>query len=375
MSELKISEVILRERRKLKLTQEELSTALSVSAQAVSNWERGGYPDITMLPAIANFFKISVDELIGNDEASRKADISSFSEKCMKLEGEKKLNLCKEYYKKYPHNEYVCNNLIETIETCEELWESEYPLLNEVCQKIIDECTDEFIRQRAFNIMTIVCPEDELEKWNMKNTWLYDMCQNECLEERFRKRNDTQKYNECLNSNNLITFLHFIGRNYARELNNYPRTPEVMLGKMRILKSISDDETVPEAFGGLYAHYCLKAAGAYFALDENEKGFELFEEAVNMYRVWDNIPDGRKMSVGSKALFGDMTITKVSGYSAESLVKTITNNNHTLIPYFLMFYHTSTLEACNFVEQDYCNNVRDTERFKQLYFKLSRIPD
>ena len=45
MAELKIAEVILRERRKLKLTQEELANALMVSPQAVSNWERGGYPD------------------------------------------------------------------------------------------------------------------------------------------------------------------------------------------------------------------------------------------------------------------------------------------------------------------------------------------
>ena len=75
MAELKIAEVILRERRKLKLTQEELANALMVSPQAVSNWERGGYPDITLLPRIANYFKITVDELIGNDEASHQADV------------------------------------------------------------------------------------------------------------------------------------------------------------------------------------------------------------------------------------------------------------------------------------------------------------
>lgn len=49
-----------------------------VSAQAVSNWERGGYPDIVLLPQIANFFRIIIDELIGNDEAAKQADIESF---------------------------------------------------------------------------------------------------------------------------------------------------------------------------------------------------------------------------------------------------------------------------------------------------------
>ena len=81
MVELKISEVVSRERKRLNLTQEELAKALYVSPQAVSNWERGGYPDITLLPSIANFFGITVDELIGNDEVSVKNDIESFLEK------------------------------------------------------------------------------------------------------------------------------------------------------------------------------------------------------------------------------------------------------------------------------------------------------
>ena len=65
MSELKIPEVILRERRKKNLTQEELASSLGVSPQAISNWERGRYPDITLLPRIANYFGITVDELSG----------------------------------------------------------------------------------------------------------------------------------------------------------------------------------------------------------------------------------------------------------------------------------------------------------------------
>ena len=79
--ELKIPEVILIKRREKNLTQEELAAALGVSAQAVSNWERGGYPDITLLPKIAAFFEITVDELIGSDAATREEDIRSFTDR------------------------------------------------------------------------------------------------------------------------------------------------------------------------------------------------------------------------------------------------------------------------------------------------------
>ena len=48
------------------LTQDTLALALGVTAQAVSRWESGGsYPDVEMLPAIANYFHISIDELFG----------------------------------------------------------------------------------------------------------------------------------------------------------------------------------------------------------------------------------------------------------------------------------------------------------------------
>ena len=65
---LLIGENIKRLRREQDLTQEELASHLGISFQSVSKWERGeGYPDITMLPALANYFHISVDELIGTE--------------------------------------------------------------------------------------------------------------------------------------------------------------------------------------------------------------------------------------------------------------------------------------------------------------------
>ena len=58
------------------LTQETLSEFLGVTSQSVSNWERGeSYPDITILPEIAGFFKVSVDELLGVNRAEDEAEI------------------------------------------------------------------------------------------------------------------------------------------------------------------------------------------------------------------------------------------------------------------------------------------------------------
>ena len=61
-------------RRRDGRTQDALAEALGITAQAVSRWEAGGsYPDMEMIPAIANYFHISIDELFGyHDDREKK---------------------------------------------------------------------------------------------------------------------------------------------------------------------------------------------------------------------------------------------------------------------------------------------------------------
>ena len=57
---------IMENRKRLNLTQDKLAEKLDVTAQAVSKWENDqSYPDITMIPKLAEIFGISTDELLG----------------------------------------------------------------------------------------------------------------------------------------------------------------------------------------------------------------------------------------------------------------------------------------------------------------------
>lgn len=58
-----IGKVIAVLRKEKGATQEELAKSVGVSPQAVSKWECGGLPDTELLPAIADFFGISIDAL------------------------------------------------------------------------------------------------------------------------------------------------------------------------------------------------------------------------------------------------------------------------------------------------------------------------
>jgi len=99
--------------RKIKdMTQFELAYKLSISFQAVSNWERGKtVPDVSTLLSLANFFDITLDELF--DRTSK--DKEKALEEYIKLDSEyansgevlKQLSLWREVTQKYP-GDYDC---------------------------------------------------------------------------------------------------------------------------------------------------------------------------------------------------------------------------------------------------------------------------
>lgn len=66
---LHIAENLKSLRKSKEWTQEDIAERLNVSPQSVSKWERGDtYPDITMLPALANLYKVTIDMLMGMDK-------------------------------------------------------------------------------------------------------------------------------------------------------------------------------------------------------------------------------------------------------------------------------------------------------------------
>lgn len=64
-------------RKQKGLTQDELAQSLFVSRTAVSKWESGrGYPNIDSLKAIAEFFSVTIDELLSTEETDKSKETS-----------------------------------------------------------------------------------------------------------------------------------------------------------------------------------------------------------------------------------------------------------------------------------------------------------
>ena len=61
----KLSEQIAALRKERGLTQEQLGNMVGVSAQAVSKWEKGGTPDVELLPVLSRQLGVTIDGLFG----------------------------------------------------------------------------------------------------------------------------------------------------------------------------------------------------------------------------------------------------------------------------------------------------------------------
>ncbi len=78
---MNIGTIILTLRKQKNITQEALAAELGVTAAAVSKWEKGyTLPDILMLCALADFFEVTTDELLGRAAEKKQAIIVAQTE-------------------------------------------------------------------------------------------------------------------------------------------------------------------------------------------------------------------------------------------------------------------------------------------------------
>jgi methyl-accepting chemotaxis protein len=79
---ISINENLKKLRKQKGNTQEEVAVHLGISMQAVSKWERGeSYPDITLLPALALYYNVTADKLLGIEENAINAKIKEYMTK------------------------------------------------------------------------------------------------------------------------------------------------------------------------------------------------------------------------------------------------------------------------------------------------------
>ncbi len=118
--EIFIAENLKRLRSEKGLKQEELAKHIGISVQSVSKWERGeALPDTFFLPSIAEFYGVTVDELLGVGKIRREAEIKKFKAEFdslgMKKEYSAQMKLTRSIYADYPNDVTVLRCMMDTL--------------------------------------------------------------------------------------------------------------------------------------------------------------------------------------------------------------------------------------------------------------------
>lgn len=169
---IKIGAIIKKLRIENSVTQDTLATAVGVTPQAISRWEsEGSYPDIELLPAIADFFSVSTDELLGYKISERENTLADLKKEMYRLaefgETDERIEFVRTAFAKYPSDceireqLSVClsNKYIET---------NEKALLDEaesLSLYVIENCKDADIYHDAINMLIwIYAEKDQTDK-------------------------------------------------------------------------------------------------------------------------------------------------------------------------------------------------------------------
>ncbi len=171
---IKIGANIKSLRKKADVTQDRLAEYLGVTAQAISRWESEScYPDIEILPAIADFFNVSLDELIGVNQKKKEHKINEYIEKANKEQFAGNFAAAVAVYREavsqYPSSYKLQAFLASAIGCVDNGVKISLESANEViniCHRILEDCVDDSIRYQALNILCWVYYRqlDDLDK-------------------------------------------------------------------------------------------------------------------------------------------------------------------------------------------------------------------
>lgn len=146
-----IGEHILRFRRKKGITQEALADFVGVTKTSVSKWETGTtLPDIQILPELAAYFDVTIDELIGYKSTLSKEQICFQYHRLAEVFGHKEFSealdecsqMIKKYYSCYPFLQQMVILLLNHmgLATNEQEQNRAQELSFALCEHILTEC-------------------------------------------------------------------------------------------------------------------------------------------------------------------------------------------------------------------------------------------
>ena len=379
---LYIGENLKKLREEKKVTQDTLAEYLGVTYQAVSRWENGqAYPDIELLPEIARFFAVSLEELMGCENGEKEAE-----QKAIRLSNQRwdrdvdRKELLRELHeleRQYPNNweikEMICTALTDPMpENPEEF----LPELRRYGRAAIERFRPNPEEERLFlwfcRTMVLALPEEELDDWliYLRDDGDFFNHRNQVLKIRYQDRRELEKARHYESEQKL---------RYLRELTNFGLIPETVEPKGSILLNERIERIYDAAIGTPY----IRDGIVHNSIDLYERANNLFDLSLGHCGSW--LWQGTKQEVTD----GLTALEKAVNYTllyAEALKGEWFDSEN---PYFepqeirtsLMYFQDMSGRKEDFVREKsidwalgyrthYPDAVRETEEFRAQFARL-----
>lgn len=295
MKELHLGRILAENRRKRGITQDELAEFMGVSKAAVSKWETEvSYPDIMLLPRLASYFDISIDELLGYEPQMDRKEIQklyrAIAEEFAAGFFETAVEHCREYAKKY----YSCYPLLFQIASLlinHSMMAPEKQQLNclleeakELCRRVKTDSGDpnlcrNALHLEAYCLLMLGRPEEVLEM--LKPESLVAGTPEPLIAAAWKMAENTNEAKKILQAaiyRNVVTFLNLLPSYMEICIEEKEKFEE----SCRRLYAVSDAFRMERLHPGIILTCYITMAQGWMKMEEKEKALEVLEQYAEL---------------------------------------------------------------------------------------------
>ena len=345
-------------RKQKGITQEALAEFIGVSFQAVSKWERNeGYPDITILPVIANYFNVTLDELVGMNEIKDQKHLQDvltiIQQNYVNGKISDNITLLREELKAFPENYQLLSELARSLTMLQT--DSDTELKNrkeavDICERILTYCTDVDIRNHVqanlcFYYDWIGKNDKALEQaqklpsmWECKDTILPSMIYDDDFVK--TSQQSIMQFAGAIR----LQLRELADANYIRNLKWSNQERIAILEKGITISSIIFDQE-DYLYDNVYLSETYRVMAALALLDKEEtRALDFLEKAAKHAVLFDNLPD--------KAKHTSLLVNQIE---------------HDVMHTSKNFSHNWSYQMLNeYLTQERYNPIRNNSRFVQI---------